>query len=135
MIPSEDRRERHDKAAPWWALTLVIFGVTGVSTTFVSLGAFWDGYVLDMTGPAWNYILFRRLFHQYADDAWTRFFNPRRTVVIFLAVAFGIEFIQYLELYDSTFDPWDLVAYVSLLLPLFMVDSVLQMRSTPRASR
>lgn len=126
MIPAEDRQRRHDKAAPWWALTLVVLGVTGVSTTFVSLGAFWDGYVLDMTGPAWNYILFRRLFHGWSDDVWTRFFTPLRTLVIFVFVAFGIEFIQYLELYDSTFDPWDLLAYVSLLVPLSLVDHLIR---------
>jgi hypothetical protein len=30
--------------------------------------------------------------------------------------------MQYLGLYDATFDPWDLVAYLAILAPLFAVD-------------
>jgi len=32
--------------------------------------------------------------------------------------------MQYFELYDATFDPWDLVAYISILLPLFILDQM-----------
>jgi hypothetical protein len=45
-----------------------------------------------------------------------------RTVIIFLLVSFAIEGAQYFELYDATFDPWDLLAYVSILLPLYVLD-------------
>jgi len=64
-----------------------------------------------MTGPAWNYILFRGLFTAEANNAWTDFFTPVRTLVIFLLVCFGIESMQYLKIYDSTFDTWDLLPY------------------------
>jgi hypothetical protein len=30
---------------------------------------------------------------------------------------------QYLRLYEATFDPWDCAAYMSLLVPLFVVDA------------
>jgi hypothetical protein len=116
------KKELHDKNAPYWAAALIILGITGISTTWIDLGSFWKGYVLDMTGPAWNYILFRGLFTAKADNAWTRFFTPWTTFLIFLAVCFGIEAMQYFELYDSTFDPWDLLAYVSLLTPIFLMD-------------
>lgn len=33
-----------------------------------------------------------------------------------------IETMQYFKIYDSTFDPWDLLAYVSILIPLFLID-------------
>ena len=112
----------HDRYAPYWAAALVVLAATGLATTWIDLGRFWKGYVLDMTGPAWNYILFRGLFTSYANNAWTRFFTPKRTLAIFLVVCFGIETIQYLEIYEATFDPWDLLAYVSILIPLFMID-------------
>jgi len=88
----------------------------------IDLGPFWRGYVLDMTGPAWNYILFRGLFTYRADNAWTRFFTPRRTLLIFLFVCAGIEAAQYFRLYEATYDPWDFLAYISILVPVFLLD-------------
>ncbi len=79
-----------------------------------------------MTGPAWSYILFRGRFTAKKDNWWTRFFTPIRTVIIFIAVCFGIEAAQYFHLYDATFDPWDFLAYVSLLIPLFLLDRHLE---------
>jgi len=77
---------------------------------------------LDMTGPAWNYVLFRLRFTEYVENEWTRFFSPTRTLLIFLLVAFGIEGAQYFNLYDATFDVFDLVAYVSILIPMYLID-------------
>ena len=118
-------KSKHDFYAPYWAVTLIIIGGIGVSTIWIKLGDFWNGYVLDMTGPAWNYILFRGLFTSKTENAWTRFFTPIRTILIFLMVCFGIESLQFFKLYDSTFDPWDLLAYVSILIPLFLIDLLL----------
>lgn len=115
----------HNRYAPYWAVAMVVLCVTGLSSTWIDGGAFWTGYVLDMTGPAWNYILFRGLFTGKADSQWIRFFTPITTLVIFVIVCFVIETIQYLELYAATFDPWDFPAYLSLLVPIFALDSFL----------
>lgn len=117
------KEHRHDKLAPYWATGLVVLCGTGLATIWIDLGAFWKGYVLDMTGPAWNYILFRGLFTSYTDNAWTRFFTPPNTLFIFLLVCAGIEGAQYFNLYEATYDPWDCLAYVSILIPLFLLDS------------
>ena len=101
---------------------LIMGGAAGLSTIWIDLGAFWNGYVLDMTGPAWNYILFRRLFTTKANNTWTRFFTPKRTLIIFLLVCIVIEILQYFKIYDSTYDSWDFLAYVSFLIPLFFID-------------
>lgn len=124
-MEQESIKNRHDKYAPYWAVALIVCGGIGLSTIWIDLGAFWKGYVLDMTGPAWNYILFRGLFTSYSNNAWTRFFTPKSTLTIFLLVCFVIETMQYLDIYDSTFDPWDLLAYCSILIPLFLIDLVL----------
>ena len=101
---------------------MVVFLVLGIATRYVNLGWLWSGYLLDMVGPAWTYILFRGLFTAYAENRWTLFFTPAKTVIILLLVSFGIETAQYFEWYDATFDPWDLAAYCSLMLPAFMID-------------
>jgi hypothetical protein len=120
---ASQRKIIHDKYAPYWAAAMLILGVTGLATIWIDFGAFWKCYVLDMVGPAWNYILFRGLFTGYKEIAWTKFFTPKRTLVIFLLFCFVIEGAQYLNLYEATFDPWDLLAYVSILVPLFLLDS------------
>ena len=113
---------RHNKNAPFWAITLVICCAVGISTSWLDFGPFWKGYVLDITGPAWNYILVRGLFTKYTDNAWRRFFTPIRTYFIFVLVCFAIENAQFFNLYDATFDSLDFVAYVSLLTPAFLLD-------------
>ncbi len=119
---NSNKQRRHDKLAPYWAAGLVVLCGTGLATIWIDLGGFWKGYVLDMTGPAWNYILFRGLFTSYRDNAWTRFFTPSKTLLIFLLVCAGIESAQYLKLYEATYDPWDFLAYVAILIPLFLLD-------------
>ena len=121
---STGRQQIHDRYAPYWAAGMLLLGIFGLAPIWLDLGDFFSGYAIDMAGPAWNYILFRGLFTSYKENAWTRFFTPVRTLVIFLIVCFGIEGMQYLNLYDSTFDPWDLVAYTSILVPLFILDSI-----------
>jgi hypothetical protein len=94
-----------------------------LATIWIDLEAFWKGYVLDMTGPAWNYILFRGLFTSYTENAWRGFFTPKKTLFIFLLVCAGIGGAQYFNLYEATYDSWDLLAYISILFPLFLSDS------------
>jgi len=95
----------------------------GLSPTFFDTGKIWSGYALDMAGPAWVYILFRGLFTAYANNAWTRFFTPIRTFLILLTCSFFIEGLQYFEVYKSTYDPLDFVAYGSILIPVFLLDN------------
>ena len=117
------KKSRHDALAPYWAIGLIVLCGAGLASISIDLGSFWKGYVLDMAGPAWNYILFRGLFTSQTENAWTRFFTPKKTFFIFLSVCFCIEGAQYLNLYESTYDPWDFLAYVSILIPVFLLDS------------
>ena len=123
-MKKDNTKNIHDKYAPYWAIALLIFWAVGLSTIWIDLGAFWKGYVLDMVGPAWNYILFRGLFTAKADNAWTRFFTANRTFIIFLLACILIETLQYYKIYDATYDKWDFLAYVSILLPLFILDKI-----------
>ena len=116
------RQKVHNKYAPYWAAAMFVFGSLGLATVWWECGAFWKGYLLDMVGPAWNYILFRGLFTNYQKNKWTAFFTPPKTFFLFTVFCFGVETAQYFKLYDATFDPYDYLAYLSLLLPLFILD-------------
>lgn len=116
------QENKHNKYAPYWAIALVILSVAGLSSIWFDLGKFWKGYLLDMAGPAWNYILFRGLFTKKTDNVWTHFFSPDRTLILFLIICFGIEGLQFFKIYNSTFDPLDLLAYISILIPLYLLD-------------
>ncbi len=116
------------------ALAFIVLMATGLATIWIKAGNFWNGYVLDIAGPAWTYILFRGLFTAKAVNKWTRLFTPGTTYIILISVAFGIEALQYFALYDSTFDPWDLLAYASILTPLFLTDKLLVNRQRNRTS-
>ncbi len=121
-MTSNARSAIHNKFAPFWAIALAICCVIGLSTIWLDFGSFWKGYVLDITGPAWNYILVRGLFTKYAENAWLRFFTPIKTFMIIVFVCFVIENLQFLNLYDATYDSFDFVAYLSLLTPVFLLD-------------
>jgi hypothetical protein len=125
VVKRKTKENRHNVFAPYWAIALFFLWAIGLASIWIDLGNFWKGYVLDMVGPAWNYILFRGLFTTQADNVWTRFFTPKKTLFIFLFVSFGIEIMQYFNVYNATYDPWDFLAYVSILIPLFLIDSLL----------
>jgi hypothetical protein len=112
----------HNRQAPYWAAALVVLIGIGLASIWIDGGRIWKGYVLDIAGPAWAYILFRGRFTARADNLWTRFFTPLRTFLIFVAVCYGIEIAQLFNLYESTFDLMDFFAYISLLFPLFILD-------------
>jgi O-antigen ligase len=118
----EIRTELHNRFAPYWAILMVICLILGLLTINFKFGKIWNGYVLDVVGPAWTYILFRGLFTKKAENLWTKIFTPTKTFLLLTFVLFVIEFMQYFELYASTFDIFDLIAYVLLLLPIYILD-------------
>jgi hypothetical protein len=122
------KADRHNRHAPFWAIAMIVLVVTGLCTIWFNGGNFWKGYVLDMVGPAWNYILIRGLFTAKQDNRFTRLFTPVTTLLVLLVAAFGIETLQYFRVYESTFDPWDLVAYTSVIVPLFIMDFLIEVK-------
>jgi hypothetical protein len=100
----------------------MVLGAVGLAAGFIRGPRFWSGYVLDIVGPAWNYILIRGLFSKSQPAMLSRFVNPEAAFVLIATVCFLIEVAQYLELYDATYDPRDFLAYLSLLVPCYIVD-------------
>jgi hypothetical protein len=77
---------------------------------------------LDIVGPAWNYVLLRGLFSRTQPAMLSRLLTPEAALVLIIAARFLIEAAQYLQLYESHYDPFDFLAYVSLVVPCYMID-------------
>lgn len=126
-MAKEDRRENAGYAVNpgerrLWASALIILGTIGLATGFFRLPGLWSGYVLDAVGPAWNYILIRGLFAKRQPTVVSGFFTPEAALAFIIAVCFLIEGAQYLNLYEAHYDAFDFLAYVSLLVPCYVID-------------
>jgi len=112
-------RSRH---SPYWKAALVGLGAIGLATGLVRSPGFWSSYVLDIVGPAWNYILIRGLFSRTQPAMLSRFLSPGAALAIIVAACFLIEGAQYAGLYQAHYDPVDFVAYVSGVVPCYAID-------------
>ena len=106
----------------YWKVAIVTFGTISLATGVVRIPGFWSSYVLDIVGPAWNYILMRGLFSRSQPAMLSRFLPPEAILVIIVAVCFLVEAAQYLQLYEAHYDPFDFIAYVSLVVPCYTID-------------
>jgi len=98
------------------------FGTIGLATGVLRIPGFWSSYVLDIVGPAWNYILLRGLFSRTQPAMLSRFLPPEAVLVIIVTACFLIEAAQYLQLYEAHYDPFDFIAYASLVVPCYTID-------------
>ena len=106
----------------YWKVSLVTFGTISLATGIIRVPGFWSSYMLDIMGPAWNYILIRGLFSRTQPAMLSRILIPEAALVLIVAICFLVEVAQYLRLYESTYDPFDFVAYVSLIVPCYIID-------------
>ena len=118
----------------YWAVSLVVLGTIGLSTGLVSARGFWSSYVLDIVGPAWNYMLLRGLFSKAQPAMLSRFLTPEGTLFLIIAVCGLTEAAQYFQLYEAHYDPYDFLAYVSLFLPCYAIDRWLRNCQSGQAS-
>ncbi len=106
----------------WWRVALILLFTVGMAMEFLSIRGFWGSYVIDILGPAWVYIYIRGLHAEDQPTAWGKVFFPELAAVSVALVCFLAELAQYYELYNKVYDPYDFVAYVSLLLPCYAID-------------
>jgi len=121
------KEERLPKAAKanialFWKVTLILLGTISLSVGILKLGVFWTSYMLDIAGPAWGYVLIRGQYNSANSSFFSVKFSPQLAASVTLGICFLIETGQYFKLYLSTFDPYDYLAYCSLVLPLFIID-------------
>jgi hypothetical protein len=107
-----------------WKISIILLGIISLSTGLCKQPGFWTSYVLDMTGPAWNYILIRGQYS--AKQTFFSFrLSPEFTLFLIIGICLLIETSQFFKLYEAHFDPWDYLAYISILIPCFIIDKYL----------
>ena len=111
--------------AQFWKVLVILLGIVSLSSGLVKSPGFWSSYLLDIVGPAWGYVLIRA---QYKGGS-QRFINIRFSAegafLLVIGISFGIETLQYFEVYPSTFDPYDLLSYFSGALVVYIMDKIL----------
>ena len=111
-----------------WKIVLVVLAGIGLSTGLVKTPGFWTSYVLDIAAPPWNYILIRGLFTSKKTTFFSIKFKPETAALLIIGIACLIETAQYFKIYAAHFDPYDYIAYISLLLPCYLIDKFLKGR-------
>lgn len=106
----------------FWKISLVILGSTVLATCLIRVPGFWSSYVLDMVGPAMGYILLRVQYNSKQSTFLSFKFTPESAALLIFGICFVIETSQYFKLYEAHFDAYDYVAYISLLIPCFLID-------------
>jgi hypothetical protein len=117
----QSKQEIHDRCAPFLAISLVIFATVRLSTNWLDPGAVEMGMYWILWVPPGVMFYSEACLSKTGKAPLFRFFTPAITVLIFVAVCLGTETAQYFKLYNRTFDPFDLVADISLLVPLFIL--------------
>jgi len=108
-----------------WKIALILLGTVGLLSGLIKKPGFWSSYVLDMVGPAWGYILLRVLYTSKSSRFLSLKFTPETAFLSIFSICAVIETSQYFKIYDAHFDPYDYLAYASLLLPIYLLDRYL----------
>jgi hypothetical protein len=110
------------KTTIFWKIAVIVLGLTSLSSGLVKGSEFWSGYVLDICGPAWCYVLIRVQYKNSSSTFLSVKFSPLLALSLITGICFIVEAMQYLEIYQATFDPYDFLAYFSGIFIVFMVD-------------
>ena len=116
---------RNDRnKAIFWKITLICFGLIALSSGVFKESNFWSGYVLDIAGPAWIYMLIRAQYNS-KEKFFNIKFSPELALFLMITLSFAIEIMQYFEVYNSTYDPFDFLAYVSGTFVIYIIDKII----------
>ena len=114
----------------WNVIVFVLAGIL-LATELMERPGFWSNYARDLVGPPLIYILFRGLHRTKRSRKSPHFRTPNVAAAFVLGFCFVVEAAQYLGLYSAHFDPYDLVAYVSGVLPIYVADRWRQSTHAP----
>jgi len=120
------RRMIKSKAVRIWKVVLIMLGIVSLSSGLVKSPGFWSSYLLDILGPAWGYVLLRTQYIAGDSGFLSIRFSPEMALTVILIICFLIETAQYFEIYDAHFDPYDYLAYISGILPVYLIDKLVK---------
>ena len=119
---ADSRDGDRDPNRSLWASTLVTLGLVALLSGTIRSPGFASSYLLDLVGPPWIYVLLRGRYAHGAPRPMLPGLTPGRALTLVLGGCALIEAAQYLGVYESTFDPWDFVAYAVLVVPAYLLD-------------
>lgn len=105
-----------------WKVVVILLGIISLSSGLLKTPGFWSSYLLDIAGPAWGYVLIRAQYKSGDSRFLGISFSPEGALLMIILICFAIETAQYLELYTAHFDPFDYLAYISGILPVYLFD-------------
>ena len=106
------------------------FGAVVIVAEFVQVSGFFGSYMIDIFGPAFVYIYIRGLYSKERRTRFWSFASPEIAAFGILAICSLVEMAQFFRLYNKHYDPYDFIAYASLLLPCYGLDRWLLSRQT-----
>ena len=118
-----------EKQARFWKVIVIVLGLISLFTGLLRISGFWSSYLLDITGPAWAYVLIRVQYNGKTDRFLNLRFSPEFAFLCIVTICFLVEAMQYLRLYHSTFDPVDLLAYFSGTFVFYLIDKTISKRT------
>ena len=112
-----------------WKTVVILLGIVSLSSGLIKTPGFWSSYLLDIAGPALGYVLIRAQYKKEDSGFFSFRFSPEGALFTIIIICFLIETAQYLELYTAYFDPIDYLAYISGVLPVYLLDRFLSSSS------
>ena len=106
----------------FWKMLVVLLGLIALSTGLFKSAGFWTSYVLDIVGPAWIYVLLRVQYKPGKSTFLSIAFSPEKALLLVTGICYIIETSQYFQLYEAHFDPFDYLAYISGVIPFYIID-------------
>ena len=108
-----------------WKAVVIVLGIISLSSGLLKTPGFWSSYLLDIAGPAWGYVLLRAQYKAGDHRFLSLRFSREGALVTIIVICFTIETAQFFELYVAYFDPYDYLAYLSGILPVYLFDRLL----------
>ena len=107
----------------FWRLLLWISLLLSCSAALVDVPGFWSGYLLDIFFPAFLYIHLRGLARREPHYPWLNRLSPSMILGLIIGITYLLESLQFWGIYKGRFDPLDYLAYVSVLVPCYVLDT------------
>jgi len=119
-------REKKRQVYVWiWKAIVIILGVISLTSGLLKAPGFWSSYLLDISGPAWGYVLLRAQYKTGDSGFLSVRFSPEGAFLTIAIICLTIETAQYFELYKAYFDPYDYLAYISGIIIVYLLDRLL----------
>ena len=107
----------------FWKILLWLLLVLGSSAALVGVPGLWSSYLFDICFPAFLYIHLRGLARGVPAQPWLNSLSPPMTLGLIIGITYLLESLQFLGAYKGYFDPFDYLAYVSVLVPCYVLDT------------